>query len=235
MILFKDLKKGKITMTIIIGIMCFILVYVMFMQFKVVNETDITSLTTKREEELREELTSWQNKYEETSNQLIQARTNLDEYKNKINDTQASSELVDKELKQAELYLGKTDVEGQGIIIELSDGTSNIVADDLISLMNELKTAEAEAISVNGQRITNLTEFADVDSYIIVNGTRLSSPYTIQVIGNQKYLESGITAKGGFSDKMTSNGKNISLTENNNIKILKYSGNFEISEDININ
>ena len=43
-------------MTIIIGIVCFILAFVMFMQFKVVNETDITSLTTKREGELREEL-----------------------------------------------------------------------------------------------------------------------------------------------------------------------------------
>ena len=50
----KEIKKGKITMTVIIGIMCFILVYIMFMQFKVVNQTDITSLTTKRESELRE-------------------------------------------------------------------------------------------------------------------------------------------------------------------------------------
>lgn len=230
----KEIKKGKITMTIIIEIMCFILVYVMFMQFKVVSETDITSLTTKRESELREELSTWQSRYEDTANQLEQARTNLEEYKNKIDDTQASSELLDKELQQAELYLGKTDVEGAGIIINLSDGSSNIIAEDLISLMNELKTAEAEAISVNGQRVTNLTEFADVDSYIVVNGTRLSSPYTIQVIGNQKYLESGITAKGGFSDDMTSNGKNISITEDNNIKILKYDGDFEIDDGITI-
>ena len=228
----KEIKKGKITMTVIIGIMCFILVYIMFMQFKVVNQTDITSLTTKRESELREELDSWQSKYEDTANQLEQAKTNLEEYKNKIDDTQAASELLDKELQQADLYLGKTDVEGAGI--NLSDGTSNIIAEDLINLMNELKTAEAEAISVNGQRVTNLTEFADVDSYIVVNGTRLSSPYTIQVIGNQKYLESGITAKGGFSDDMTSNGKNISITEDNNIKILKYNGDFEIDEGITI-
>lgn len=230
----KEIKKGKITMTVIIGIMCFILVYVMFMQFKVVSETDITSLTTKRESELREELSTWQSRYEDIANQLEQARTNLEEYKNKIDDTQASSELLDKELQQAELYLGKTDVEGAGIIINLSDGSSSIIAEDLISLMNELKTAEAEAISVNGQRVTNLTEFADVDSYIVVNGTRLSSPYTIQVIGNQKYLESGITAKGGFSDDMTSNEKNISITEDNDIKILKYDGDFEIDDGITI-
>ena len=64
---FKNIKKGKITMTIIIGIMCFILLYVMFMQFRVVNETDITSLRTKRDSELREELETWQSRYEDTS------------------------------------------------------------------------------------------------------------------------------------------------------------------------
>ena len=66
----KEIKKGKITMTITIGIMCFILIYIMFMQFKVVNETDITSLRTKRESELREELNNWQSRYEDTANQL---------------------------------------------------------------------------------------------------------------------------------------------------------------------
>ena len=231
---FKNIKKGKITMTIIIGIMCFILLYVMFMQFRVVNETDITSLRTKRDSELREELETWQSRYEDTSNQLEQAKANLDEYNNKIDDSQAAAELLDKELKQAELNLGKTDVKGAGVVITLEDADVEVDAEDLIKLMNELKRAEAEAISVNGQRITNLTEFADVDSYVVVNGTRLSSPFTIQVIGNQKYLESGLTAKGGYVDTQISEGKKVSLAENNDITITKYDGNFEISEDIKI-
>ena len=231
---FKNIKKGKITMTIIIGIMCFILLYVMFMQFRVVNETDITSLRTKRDSALREELETWQSRYEDTSNQLEQAKANLDEYKNKIDDSQAAAELLDKELKQAELNLGKTDVKGAGVVITLEDADVEVDAEDLIKLMNELKRAEAEAISVNGQRITNLTEFADVDSYVVVNGTRLSSPFTIQVIGNQKYLESGLTAKGGYVDTQISEGKKVSLAENNDITITKYDGNFEISEDIKI-
>ena len=90
----KEIKKGKITMTVIIGIMCFILVYIMFMQFKVVNQTDITSLTTKRESELREELDSWQSKYEDTANQLEQAKTNLEEYKNAVDSAKLSEDIL---------------------------------------------------------------------------------------------------------------------------------------------
>ena len=61
----KEIKKGKITMTVIIGIMCFILVYIMFMQFKVVKQTDITAIETMRESELRLELANWNEKYNE--------------------------------------------------------------------------------------------------------------------------------------------------------------------------
>ena len=36
------MKKGKLTVAITIAIACFALATVMFMQFKIVNETDIT-------------------------------------------------------------------------------------------------------------------------------------------------------------------------------------------------
>ena len=45
------MKKGKITVCITIAIACFALATVMCMQFKVVKETDITSIETMREEE----------------------------------------------------------------------------------------------------------------------------------------------------------------------------------------
>lgn len=49
------MKKGKKTMMVTIGIACFALSCVTFMQFKIVNETDITSIETMREGELRTE------------------------------------------------------------------------------------------------------------------------------------------------------------------------------------
>ena len=44
------MKKGKIVMTITIGLMCFVLVYVMFLQFKVVEQTDLTEIETMQEQ-----------------------------------------------------------------------------------------------------------------------------------------------------------------------------------------
>lgn len=224
------MEKGKLTMTIIIGIICFVLVYTMFIQFKTVQETDITSIESMREEELREQLSNWKIKYEETNTKLQETQTKINEYKEKINNNQEASEILDNELSQININIGKTNVQGEGVEIILKDDKKNIEAIDILKLINELKLAEAEAISINDERIINLTEIADVNSYIIVNGQRLSSPFIIKAIGNQKYLESGLTAKNGYVDTITKDGKTVVVNGQKNIKISKYNGEIKLKQ-----
>ena len=75
----KAMKKGKITLTIVIGIACVALATVMFMQFKIVNQADISELEIMREEELRTELANWKNKYEEAESQYQTQLQKLEE------------------------------------------------------------------------------------------------------------------------------------------------------------
>ena len=63
------LKKGKITISITIGVMCLMLVITIFMQFKIVYQTNITSIDTMREEDLKTELANWKSKYEDVQEQ----------------------------------------------------------------------------------------------------------------------------------------------------------------------
>ena len=48
--------KGKTTMTVIIGLICVVLVSVMFMQFKTISRIDITALENMQEKDLRNEI-----------------------------------------------------------------------------------------------------------------------------------------------------------------------------------
>ena len=80
--MIKYMKKGKIAMTITIGIACFALVTVMTMQFKVVNETDITEIENMQESELKTELANWKTKYDEIDAQYEDTMQKIEEYKN---------------------------------------------------------------------------------------------------------------------------------------------------------
>ena len=62
----------------------------------------------------------------------------------------------------------------------------------------------------------------------MVNGKRISGPYTIKAIGDQKYLESGITLKNGYIDEMNANGKKISYETADEVIINAYDGNIEM-------
>ena len=89
-------KKGKITVTITIGLSCLALSIIMFMQFKLVNETDITSIENMREEELRAELGNWKEMYEEANAQYEQKSQTLQEYKEKAESDTETSALVNQ-------------------------------------------------------------------------------------------------------------------------------------------
>ncbi len=225
------MEKDKIIMTIIIGGVCLVLFAVMFMQFKTIEETDITAIENMRETELRVAISEWKNKYEETVKQLQSNKKSINEYVQKLEKNEEASELVDKDLKESNMILGKTDVYGEGVTITLSSSEEREVRyRDLLELINELRYAGAEAISINDVRILSNTYIAQPDGILIlVNGQRVASPYVIKAIGNQTYLSSTLSLKdSGYIDKARAVGLNIKLETGKNIKILKYSGDMNI-------
>ena len=220
-------------MIITIGISCFALVLVMFMQFKIVNETDITSIENMREAELRTELANWKSKYEETNQKYEETTQKIEEYKQTSQSNEETEKLVDEELSQVNLSLGKTDVQGQGIEVTLRENESEEIAringDDLLVIVNSLKMSGAEAISINDQRIVYDSYIADINeaNRITVNGTRINAPpYIIKAIGNTTYLESAVSQKKyGYIDVKISEGKNVTLERQESITIPRYNKN----------
>ena len=223
----KKEKMNKIVISIIIGLICIVLVATILMQFKTVEETDITAIETMREAELRTALSEWKTKYEETNKQLEDTNTKITEYEETADDRQETANLIDQELEQTNMILGKTDVKGPGIIVTLEDGDSEVVASDLVELVNELRYAGAVAISINDSRVVNMTEIVEIDnSYIIINGSkRLTSPYEVKAIGNQSYLTSILSLKdSGYIDKYRNSGRIVNIEEKREVKIPKYDG-----------
>ena len=228
-------NKEKLVMSITIGIACFALMLVMFMQFKVVNQTDITAIETMRESELKLELSSWLEKYNELNERYNEVVAKIEEYKNERVSDIKTAQLLEKELQQLNEALGKTNVEGEGIIIQIKDmaGTElgddvyveNIIAEDLLLIKNELFAAGAEAISINGHRIISTSSIDNIGAeFIQVNGERILSPYVINAIGNPDYLKSAVSGKGGHVDDLKELGHLTSVDTNKRVKIEKYDG-----------
>ena len=226
-------------MTITIGIMCFILVTVIFIQFRTVEKTDISGVEEMRETELREALVEWKKKQEDANTKYEETISKINEYKEKEASDEETTELLQKELENSNMILGKTTVEGEGLVITLQSGTTkdtedmdqnaDVVAQDLIQLVNELRYAGAEAISINDERVITMTDIVDIGTkYLLVNSNRISSPYVVKVIGDKKYLQSALNIKNGYVDLKTSEGKSVQVEEKNSVRIEKYSGDMSL-------
>lgn len=101
-----------------------------------------------------------------------------------------------EEQQQDVVLNGVVPVHGPGITVTLSDGPNvdlerdNRVRDiDVRGVVSALWSSGAEAIAVNGKRLTPTSAIRNAGDAILVDLTGLSGPYAIQAIGNPKVLE----------------------------------------------
>ena len=222
------MKKGKITITITIGLMSFVLSTLMFRQFKTISSTNILELENMREDQLNGEIIALKAKYEEAKVKLEGNNEKIEEYKKTINTEKEAATLLEQELKESKDLLGKNDISGPGIVVTLEDTrNARILPEDLLVLINHLNSAGAEAISINNQRIVYDSYIVDINSkFLRVNGQVINSPYVVKAIGNTTYLESAISQKNiGYVDDKLSEGKEIKVEQQKQINIGKYTGN----------
>jgi uncharacterized protein YlxW (UPF0749 family) len=98
------------------------------------------------------------------------------------------------ELNLLSLRSGTSAVHGPGVEIVVDDAVdaqsdrNKVLDKDLQALVNGLWAAGAEAISINGERLTNLSAIRHAGSAITVNFTSLSRPYRVLAIGNRDTL-----------------------------------------------
>lgn len=223
------MKRGKIIVSITVLFMCIILTCVMFMQFKTARQTNLTDIKNMNEDELKSEILLWQNRYNEIDQKLKSRNQTIDEYESILQNNDETVKVLDKELHELEKLIGITDVEGNGVIITLEDSEDrDVTAVALLNLVNELKYAGGEAISINGIRIINMTDIVDVNYIVQIEGQKLSSPYIIKCIGDQDFISSTLNSKDGYIQTYTDSGINLKMEIQNNIKIDKYNGNLQI-------
>lgn len=107
-------------------------------------------------------------------------------------------------LNRAEARAGLTAVRGPGVQMVFSDATGTCstgrVEDcriqdvDLQLATNVLWGLGAEAIAVNGERIIATTAIRSAGSSVLINYRVLTSPYTIEAIGDGEALRDGFLA-----------------------------------------
>lgn len=238
---------NKKTISLILGLMCVVLSFGIAVQIKTINGTGTTISTNTRENELRDAVLKAKEKYDNLYEELEDMETQLET--ERTNSTQNNDELTKLEntIKDGNKILGLSEVKGNGIVITVDDNqniSSNswygdpnwlIVHDiDIINIVNELKNAGAEAISINEQRIVTTSAIECDGNVIKVNGQKIGAPFVIKAIGLPELLMS-IDRFMGYLDYLRDDrflSVDVEKLDKEELTIPKYTGvmKFEYAE-----
>lgn len=229
------MKKHKIALTL--GIVCFFLCIGICIQLKTIATTNTSISSNSTENQLRDEVFKWKDKYDSVYKELEEAEKTLETERKKSTENSDESSQLEQELANAKILLGQTEVKGKGVVITLDDNKaitnmSSLVVDpntllvhdgDLIQVVSILKNAGAEAISINDQRIVNTTAIT-CDGYVVrINGEKVGAPYTIKAIGSPEYLKGSLEVSG-YMETMINDGVVVDIKKSNSITIPKFEG-----------
>lgn len=118
---------------------------------------------------------------------------------------------IQDEIEKDNKLSGDYAVYGPGVSVSVN---GKITAPWMVDLINELFRAGAQAVSINGIRITNESSGFDTlpKGQIYLDGTILSPPYVFNAIGEAITLQNALSAAGGIFDRIKATFGGVALT-----------------------
>lgn len=219
--------QGKVLVAIVFMVLGFML----SVQYKVTEQQ--RSIRMDRVEDLSERLKAMEIENKHLLEEINELRKNDVDNHN------------DPSQERLNLLAGTTEVEGAGIEIVLDD--SNIPKkanenpnlyiihdEDLLRVLNELRAAGAEAISLNDQRIVAMSEVRCAGPTVSINNVRSAPPYVIKAIGAPKTLTSAMRLRGGVVETFEFWGIQVKIKSSENLRIPAFKAHrgFEFAKSV---
>lgn len=231
------MQKTQIAITL--GIMCTLLAFAITLQLNTINAAVEIVGVERTENKLRNQVLEWKDKYDKLYSDLEKTDKELEKVRQEVTKDDSSAKEMEEELRVNNILLGLTEVSGSGVIVNLNDN-QNITSEtlgayddirrylihdeDLRVLVNELKNAGAEAISINGQRVVSTTAITCDGNVIMINGQKIGAPFEIKAIGFQEMFVGALMRPGGYIEILSSDGIVASVEKQDKVTIPKYNG-----------
>lgn len=213
------IEKGRLS----IACVCMVLGFMLAVQFRTTQDIKATT-PLQRVEVLTERLQTLEVENDDLRSELQDLKSSA---------VSGSSGKLSEDML---MMSGGTALVGPGIIVTIDDSAKGaqelkkaddpnlylVHDEDLLKVVNELRAAGAEAISLNGQRLTANSEIRCAGPTVSVNNVRSAPPFEIRAIGNIKDLENAINMRGGVADTLKVWGIHMELASSEKVWIPAY-------------
>ena len=202
------------------------------------TQAERSELSVRYNTPLIDAASALQKEQNELKTQLAQLRARLDEIQRNASSQSGAAKELQVQLDELKANAGLTPESGDGVVVQLDDARNVSVstrdidrsichATDLTDIINTAWKGGAQAIAVNDERLVNSSSVYCVGSTIMVNGTLLSPPFSIAVIGPQNGLLGAFDDPNQLRDikaRRDVQGLGFRVTRANAINVTGYDG-----------
>lgn len=185
----------KLFKVLALTLVCLILGAMIAWQYSSVKKNQVLAQYEKQKvSTLVDELLLERGKNEDLRLRIQELQKEVDAFKDDENNEKNDVEALHNDILAARVIAGLETVKGPGLVISLeSQGEIKLKASHVQELLNELKASDAQALSVNDERIVATSEVREAGGYVMINGSQLLPPYTIKVIGDPENIERSLS------------------------------------------
>jgi uncharacterized protein YlxW (UPF0749 family) len=174
---------------------------------KLIRTERLNDQQFQQETQLNERILAEKEQNRQLENQLLDLQRQVGKVEEAMAQRKSEAAEILNQLEAARMMAGVVPVEGPGVVVTMQDSQNAASSDDVTNyivheqdvrlVVNELRAAGAEAISINGQRLVSNSSIRCVGPTIIVNGIKSAAPFVITAIGDPNTLESALNLPGG--------------------------------------
>jgi uncharacterized protein YlxW (UPF0749 family) len=161
------------------------------------RDPGLSRLAAERPEDLTRILADLSEEADELTRQVAALRIRVSRYRSSARTDELAEHDARETLADLKVLAGVVPVHGPGLSITVDDPGGQVEWDAVLDLIQELRDAGAEAISVRDIRVVASTWFGPAPGGISVDGDSLTAPFEIAAIGPAEELAEAMRLPGG--------------------------------------
>lgn len=184
----------------------------------VVQVRNTASVVSSERQGLIEQIHSEDDRVSGLQGDVTALEAEIGELEDALLQNSATGQQMREEVESLQALTGAIAVTGPGVVVTVDNAEDYQTADDparlrrvgdldLQQVVNGLWAAGAEAVSINGQRITPLTAIRSAQQIIQINYRPMNAPYEVTAIGDSRTLGSDFadSVGGGWLSNIAAN------------------------------
>lgn len=201
---------------VIFALILLVLGFLISYSYQVTKEKNLAStMTTEqwdREFEIRSQLITKEETNRNLQEELYEKQEEVKKIEESLKDEKQVYYNLVEDVEKFRMYVGDLAVEGKGVQVTLEDASyipegenvNNYIVHEshIFNVINELYISGADALAINGQRISSHSYIYCNGPVVTVDGNQYPAPFVISAIGDPNVLLPALNINGGIVDQL---------------------------------